>query len=258
VTTSDGDLAKALAEMLAVANTLLNLNAKTWDDLVDAILPPRLALLKQLAVLCEKQMLACRDSKAYFAACVMGAAMLEAFLLLLCMLNQESVKETHCYKGRIGKRAADFEQTICCFGFEDLVEISAELNWVPASLIAADWKTALPETFIEIAKERRPNMSKAERIRRSESLVVNPAYSLMLLLNMMRNRIHPGRWVRERHVLKDENAFSEWAQVALVGAAHIRDCLLKHSQQDLIEMTKRAMHARVIEVANPARSIKKK
>ena len=149
-----------------------------------------------------------RDSKAYFPACVMGAAMLEAFLLLLCMLNQESVKKTHCYKGRIGKRAADFEQTICSFGFEDLVEISAELNWVPASLIAADWKTALPETFIEIVKERRPNMSKAERIRRSESLVVNPAYSLMLLLNMMRNRIHPGRWVRERHVLKDENALA--------------------------------------------------
>ena len=245
MTANDDDLAKALAKMLLVANTLLGVSAHTWDELVDAILPPRLALLKQLAVLYEKQMLACRDAKAYFPACVMGAAMLEAFLLLLCMLNQENVKETDCYKGRISKRATDFEQAICYFGFDDLVEISAELNWVPASLISSDWKTALPDAYKEIVKERRPNMSKAERTRRSQSLAVHPAYSLMLLLNTMRNRIHPGRWVRERHVLKVEYAFSEWAQVALVGAAHIRDCLLVHSQQDLIEMTKRAMHEKL-------------
>jgi hypothetical protein len=248
---------EVLAELLPIANSLLSTSARTWDELVDAILPLRLGLLKQLAVLYEKQMLACRDAKAYFPACVMGAAMLEAFLILLCMLNPEGVKKTDCYKGRIGKRTADFERTICNLGFEELVEISAELNWVPASLISADWKAALPEAFIEIVKERRPNMSRDERTRRSESLVINPAYSLMLLLNMMRNRIHPGRWVRERHVLKDENAFGEWAQVALVGAAHIRDCLLTHSQQDLIEMTKRAMQARIIEVANPNKTTKK-
>jgi hypothetical protein len=154
-------LAKLLAAMLPAANKLFGTAAATWDELVDIMLPPRLSLLKRLSVLYEKEMLACRDAKAYFPACIMGVAMLEAFLLLLCTLNRDQVANTKCYRSQTGKRAKDFDQAICYFGFEDLVEIAAELNWVPATLVSDNWKTALAETYQEIAKERRPNMSKA-------------------------------------------------------------------------------------------------
>jgi len=176
----------------------------------------------------------------------MGAAMLEAFLLLLCMLNEAPVSATKRYKDRAGKKPNNFDGTICCLGLEDFVEISAELNWNPASLISDEWKKALPESYREIATQRCPNTSEARLAAQADSLiVVNPAYSLTFILNMMRNRMHPGRWVREGHELQNEEAFSEWAQVAVVAAAHIRDCLLQQHQAALLECCKNLMLERL-------------
>jgi hypothetical protein len=45
------DLTKSLAEMLSLANQLFGTAAQSWDELVDTILPPRLALLKRWAEL---------------------------------------------------------------------------------------------------------------------------------------------------------------------------------------------------------------
>jgi hypothetical protein len=119
------------------------------------------------------------------------------------------------------------------------------LTWIPQSLIGDDWKTALPEAYLEIARERRPNSSRESRQNQAESLADNPAYSLMLILNMIRNRMHPGRWVRERHELQSEDAFSAWAQVAIVAAAHIRDCLLEQHQAALVEYLRKLMTAKL-------------
>jgi hypothetical protein len=242
---SGANINTVLAQVLVAANQLLGTSAKTWEELVDAnLLPPRLGILKKLTVFYEQQMLACRDAKAYFPACVMGSAMLEALLLFSCMLNREQVEKTSRYRARAGKQ--DFERVLCSIGFEDLVEISAELDWIPSSLISNDWKVALPEAYREIAKERRPKMNGVDRDRRACSLSAHPAYSLMLLLNMMRNRVHPGRWVREGHVLADESAFADWAQVALVAAAHIRDCLVVHLlPKDMAILIRNALAARL-------------
>jgi len=81
-------------------------------------------------------------------------------------------------------------------------------------------------------------MSREDRERKAASLV-NPAYSLVLVWNVIRNPVHPGRWIRHKHLLTDEEAFAGWAQALVVGAAHIRDCLLIRHQQDLAALLAR-------------------
>lgn len=229
------DLIPVLKDLLKIGNQLLGTNAANWEELLNAILPPQTNTIRRLCVVYEREMIACSDAKAYFAACVMGAAMLEALLLLLCMVNENTVKLTKRYLKRSGKRVENFETTIYSFGLEDLVEISAELGWIPPSLIDDEWKKMLPEAYLELAATRYPNTSKRDRQASANSLVANPAYSLMFILNMMRNRMHSGRWLRERHQLENEAAFSGWAQVALVAAAHIRDCLISQHSKSIME-----------------------
>lgn len=237
-TSTPADLTSSLLALLPLFNRLFGIKAETWEELVAAVLPARINTVQRLAVLYEREMIACRDGKAYYAACVMGAAMIEAFLLLLCMLNPDTVQNTRRYKDRAGKKSQNFEFIISCFGMDDFIEISAELNWIPSTLISEEWKQSLPAEFLEVVLERHPNMSKASRESHAKSLTINPAYSLMSILNMMRNRMHAGKWVKQNNVLQNEEAFSGWAQVALVAAAHIRDCLLLHHQQSMIELIK--------------------
>jgi hypothetical protein len=239
------DQLEALKTLLPIVNKLLNTKAESWDELVDAILPPKVNTIRRLGVMYEQQMLLSLEAKAYFSACVMGASMLEAFLLLLCMLNPAKVATTKRYKDRIGKSVDDFESIIFRLGLEDFVGISAELNWVPASLIDEGWKTALPNDMRELLALRHRNMSKAKIEAHASSVANTPAYSLMLLLNMMRNKVHPGKWVRQNHELQSQEAFSGWAHVALYAAAHIRDCLLQQHQAALMEYCRGLMLARI-------------
>jgi hypothetical protein len=189
-------------------------------------------------------MLACRDSKAYFAACVMGAAMLEAMLLFLCLMKRGDVEKTDAYQKRAAKKE-EFERAICSFGLDSLIEISSELNWVPASIISEDWRTALPESFKELMKTRPTNMSREVRESRAAALAAHPAYSLMHLINSMRDRVHPGKWVKNRHKLESLEAFDGWAGALLVGTAHIRDCLMVHHQNALLELMQKAVNERL-------------
>jgi hypothetical protein len=239
------DQIEALKTLLPTVNKLLNTDAKSWDELVDAILPPRISTIRRLGFIYEQQMLLSLEAKAYFAACVMGASMLEAFLLLLCMLNSNTVASTRRYQDRAGKSIDNFDATIFRLGLEDFVEISAELNWVPASLVDEGWKAALPDDMRELLASRHRNMSKAKIEAYASSVARNPAYSLMLLLNMMRNKVHPGKWVRQNHELQSQEAFSTWAHVALFAAAHIRDCLLQQHQAALLEYCRGLMLARI-------------
>jgi len=235
----------ALVELLPFANKVLNTNARTWNELSEALLPPNIKTVKRLGVMYEQQMLLCRDAKAYFPACVMSASMLEALLLLLCMLNAPTVATTRRYKERAGKNPDDFDGTICRLGLDDFADISTELNWIPASLISDEWRVSMPEAYREIIEMRHQNMSKANRDVHINSFNKNPAYSLMLLLNMMRNKMHPGRWIRQKNELQNEEAFSAWAQVAVVAAAHIRDCLLQQHQAALVEYCKQRAFSRL-------------
>jgi hypothetical protein len=239
------DQLEALKRLLPIATKLLKITANSWDELMEALLPPRIKTVKRLGVMYEQQMLRCLEAKAYFPACVMSASMLEALLLLLCMLKAESVATTKRYKDRAGRSPDDFDGTIFRLGLEDFIEISAELNWVPASLIDEGWKTALPNDFRELVALRHPNMSKDRLEAHANSLTKTPAYSLMLLLNTIRNKMHPGKWIRQKHELENEEAFSTWAHVALYAAAHIRDCLLQQNQASLLEYCKRLMIERL-------------
>src|SRR4051812_14330187 len=101
-----------LDKLLEIANLMFGTNAKTFDELGDHMLPEDCATAKRLSVFYEVEMIACRDAKSYFGSCVMGAAMLEAFLLLLCLSNQEKVQQTEWFSKRAGTKKRDVKQVL--------------------------------------------------------------------------------------------------------------------------------------------------
>lgn len=223
------DIEAANRELLPLANSLLGTSAQTFDALIDSILPPKILELKRLAVMYEAQMVLGKDAKAYYSACVMGASMVEAILLILCFFNHEKVKRTRRYVERCGSNN-EFDKRMLRLGLDDLIEIADELKWVPEDLIDKGWKNALPNEFRAMALERRPNQPKEKAEQLAAWVSSNSALVLMRLLITMRNRVHPGRWVRQNHQLVDDTAFNTWSQVVVVAAAHLRDCLFAELQ----------------------------
>jgi hypothetical protein len=235
-----------LNTLLSTANQLLGTDAKSWDELVEGLMPPDLRLLKRLVTFYEAEMLRCRDSKAYYAGCVMGAAMLESLLLMLCMEKISDVRSTSVLADRANVEDRELKRKLYSLGFEDLINISAELNWLPKDLISDEWKQGLAEAFKEVVIENRVHMSKMDREQRASALTETPAYSLMLLLNQLRNRIHGGRWLKEGRKFTSEEALSEWAQAAIVGAAHIRDCYITAHMQTVLAPVQNEMKKRIL------------
>jgi hypothetical protein len=225
----------------------LGVNAISWEEVEKLVLPPRIFTLRKLAVYYEGEMLAAKDAGSYFASCVMSAAMLEAFLLLLCHLKQEDVKHTSCYSKRFGNKTDLFDRMICIIGLEELVEISAELGWIPANVVDEQLQAALANAYLGVVAELRPKTSHKARADHRAALARHPAYSLMLILNLVRNRIHPGRWIREDHELRDENALSGWAHFAIIAAAHIRDCLIRQQNEAIIALYRSSFSARLVD-----------
>ena len=127
----------------------------------------------------------------------------------------------------------DFKEVIFQLGLGDLAEVAGELNWIPSHLVNEGWRTALSESYLEIAKERLPNKSKTARSESAYSLEVNAGYSLLLLLNSMRNRLHPSRWLKEKAKLESEEAFIAWSHAVMLASGEIRDCLFVRFQADI-------------------------
>ena len=218
------DMEAANKDFIPVVNELLGTTAASFDELVDTILPTEVVELKSLALLYEAQMVAAKEARAYYAACVMGAAMVEAIFLMLSILNREKVEQTRAYQRRAGRKGR-FEQRVWGLGFDDLIGIADELKWVPEHLIDDEWKRELPEQMKSIVAEG-GKQSKDKQEAAAEWARANSAFLLMKLLNVMRDKLHAGKWVRERHQLKSNLAFETWSQVVLVAAAHLRDCLM--------------------------------
>lgn len=83
------------------------------------------SLLRKIAIRYEREALKCKSVRAYYAACIMLGAALEAILIQMCDLFQDEVKEAIA---RLEKKPKGrFDR----WGLDDLIKVAVEAGWLP-------------------------------------------------------------------------------------------------------------------------------
>ena len=94
----------------------------------------------------------CANSRAYFAACVLTGAALEALLLSMCYVEDRSVRRTPTHKKKKfrSKRNRFFE-----FNLYQLISIAGDLKWIPAKEIRLSGRKTTLEELLHTARQTR-------------------------------------------------------------------------------------------------------
>lgn len=221
------ELQKGILKQL---NTTLGTSVQNLDELAafTHLLPADVKKLQDLCLFLEKEFLNSEKAQAYFSACLSGAAMIEAFLLLLCWMNKDEVSQTAVYKKHAKTRA--FDTVWGSLSFETLIEIAEDLKWIPSELVKADLRTAIALSYEEIAVSQK--LDPETIAKRKEALFAHPATALFGLTRILRNCLHAGRWVRQNKAFNAE-PFAEWSHLGVILIAEIRDCLVIKFTQDI-------------------------
>jgi hypothetical protein len=75
----------------------------------------------------------CHEAKAYFAGCVMLGSALEATLLLMVDRYSEEINTLNKFPSRRGKPTTPIN-----WNLSELLDVAAELNWLPRKLKRTD------------------------------------------------------------------------------------------------------------------------
>jgi hypothetical protein len=119
--------------------------------------------LAKMSLFYHREAERCIGERAYFAACILTAAALEAILLSMCYVEDRAVRRAAAYKQKRFKFARN---RFLEFNLYQLIGIAAELKWIPSNEIRVNGrKTTLEE--------------------------------LLHTVRTTRNLIHPGVWAKE-------------------------------------------------------------
>jgi hypothetical protein len=175
-------------------------------DFLRTIMDPTQLLIYDLAVQCETEMLKCNTAEAYFAGCLMGAAMNEALLSLACLFYPTEVENTKQYTWsmRKGKRGT----------FVD----------------APEFVTPLSDAYRELATVSDPKLSTADIERGAAAFEVPPGPAMLRMIQDLRNSTHSGRWIKGGRALHAFH-FDGWRRIAIHVSGEIRNCLIHHISQ---------------------------
>ena len=220
-------------DILVVFNSVCGTSANSIEDLCLSMLPKEIGTLFKLCKMYEAELLSCQESEAFFSGSILGACMIEGLLACLCLLNEDSVSSSQRYQRYLSNRSKiTFERAISSMGLGDLADVALEMNWIPADIVSEQWRPFLSEVYLEIAAERTPNRSKVARAENAEAIRQNSGYCLLVFLNMLRDRAHPGRWLKEGHQLESPDAFAGWSRGAMLASGELRNCLLARFMND--------------------------
>lgn len=119
--------------------------------------------LAKISLFYHREAERCAQHRAYFSACILAAAALEASLLAMCYVEDRQVRSTTVHKQ---KKFKSKRNRFLEFNLFQLIEIAAELKWVPSK-------------EIRLGKRR------------------TTLQDLMHGVRETRNMIHPGVWANE-------------------------------------------------------------
>jgi hypothetical protein len=196
-------------------------------DLLDALgglLPESAKELQELCKFFEREMLLCRDAGAYFSGCLSGAAMIESFLLLFCLLEQSAVERSRTFHSN-KKKKHPYKEVLALWTLKDLIPLAEELQWIGPKTVEPELVKALVDAYREMLPAAKPGLADHELNSALRSLEERPDVVLLSLMQSMRNLVHGGRCVRLRKRLWSED-FSEWAKLVMVLTVEVRDCMI--------------------------------
>src|ERR1035438_2656294 len=85
--------------------------------------------LLKLASFYARETAKCLDASAFFAANVMGAAMLETLLLVMCIMNEGRVRSTNTWRNVLKGKVKPFLKVLGRADLEKVLQIGSELSW---------------------------------------------------------------------------------------------------------------------------------
>jgi len=108
--------------------------------------------LAKISLFYHREAERCANSRAYFAACILTGAALEAFLLSMCYVEDRAVRRTLTHKKKKfrSKRNRFFE-----FNLYQLISIAGELKWIPAKEIRLNGRKTTLEELLHAARQTR-------------------------------------------------------------------------------------------------------
>lgn len=180
-----------------------------------------------LALYCETEMLKSHNAKAHVAACLMGAAMNEALISLMCLKFEAEVKRTRQFANSKKKNPSrPFRDVIAQWSLQQFNTVVEECNWIPSKVVDDIYKQALADRFRELMPVTHPEMSAEEIETGARACFEYPASALLRMAQELRNAIHAGHWLRGKRPFVAES-FTMWCQFATHLCGEIRLCLFQ-------------------------------
>jgi hypothetical protein len=211
-----------------IVRSLQNILPGNPEEIIRAmrrLMDPRELQMFDLGLFCEQETIRAQKAEAHLAACLMGAAMNEALLALMCLKYEPEVGATRQFMYSTRKKPRPFRDVIADWSLEQFIKVAEELEWIPAGIVSQDIKIALAEGFRELMPVTHPEMTEEAITQGAESFFVFPGTAMLRMTQDLRNAIHAGKWLRSKRTFVAEN-FAEWCHLATILSGEIRMCLL--------------------------------
>ena len=213
-------------EMLQAMQEVVQLEPGELIDAMRRYMDAHQLRMFDLALLCEQETIKAQTAGAHLAACLMGAAMNEALLALMCLKYEPEASATKQFTYSKRKKLRPFREVISDWHFEQFIGVAEECNWIPSQIVDDEIKAALAEGFKELMPISHPEMSASDVARGAQAFFIYPGTAMLRMTQTLRNAIHAGRWMKSSSPLVAEH-FTQWCQLATHLCGEIRLCLLK-------------------------------
>jgi hypothetical protein len=195
------------------------------SKVAQSLFPKSVKALQELSVFFEQEMLRCRNSEAYFSACLSGAAMIESFLLAICILDEIEVTKTTVFKNLTKKKSQPYENIVSYWTLKEFIPVAEELDWIGVNVVDKQLVSTLIEGYREMLPAAKPGITEESIHSVAQLLINHPDIAFLTLMQNMRNLVHGGRCIRLRKNLASAD-FRDWAKLVLILIVEIRDCLI--------------------------------
>jgi hypothetical protein len=212
----------------AIVRSLQSIVPGSPEEIIQAMrrfMDPRELQMFDLGLFCEQETIRAQKAEAHLAACLMGAAMNEALLALMCLKYEPEVGATRQFTYSTRKKPRPFRDVIADWSLEQFIKVAEELEWIPAGIVSQDIKVALAEGFRELMSITHPEMTEEAITQGAASFFVFPGTAMLRMTQDLRNAIHAGKWLRSKRPFVGEH-FADWCHWATILSGEIRMCLL--------------------------------